>query len=87
VSPAPVCVARESRREQHINAFPKRSTTLQKLKKNPSADADLPPVLRERQSVMVLSEGRLAGVVVPLPQVNAAIPAPARFLGPAPEAC
>jgi hypothetical protein len=84
VSPAPVCIARESRREQHINAFPKTSTTRQKAQKNPSADADLPPVRRERQSVMVIFEGRLTGVVVLLPQVNDAGPT---FSRPAPEAC
>jgi len=33
-----------------------------------SAGVDLPPVLTERQSVSAPRKGRLAGIVVPLPQ-------------------
>jgi hypothetical protein len=69
--PAPVSFARacESREEQRISANPKSSASSTKTAKSPSAQADLPSVHRERQSVMVPGEGRLPGIVVPLPQV------------------
>jgi hypothetical protein len=67
--PAPVSLAREGSDEQRINAIPKRSASSTKKYKMPSARADLPPVLRERQSVLVPRNGRLPDIVVPLPQV------------------
>ena len=68
--PAPVSFAREGRDEQHINAISKRNAgRLDENAKIPSAGADLLPVLRERQSVLVLRKGRLPDIVVPLPQV------------------
>jgi hypothetical protein len=36
---------------------------------NRSAGTDLPPVLPERQSVLILRKGLLPDIVVPLPQV------------------
>ena len=66
--PAAVSLAREGRDEQHVNAIPKRSASSTKMQ-IPSAGADLPPVLRERQSVLILRKGRLPDIVVPLPQV------------------
>jgi hypothetical protein len=69
--PAPVCFAREGRDEQHMNAIPKKERQLDKRAKIPAACADLPPVLRERQSVMALGWGRLADIVVLPPQVAA----------------
>jgi hypothetical protein len=58
--------------------FPK-SANSKKLAKITPADADLPPVLREGQSVSVLGEGRLAGIVVPLPQLIGGELVAARF--------
>jgi hypothetical protein len=80
--PAPAPLARKSRREQPINAIPKRSTTRQKPEKNPSTSADLPPVLRERQSVMAVSAERLADIVVPRPQRIGGESSAARFPEP-----
>jgi hypothetical protein len=61
--PPPVSPAREGRDEQHINAIPKRSATSPKCNM-PTAGADLPPVLKKGQSVLV----SLPDIVVPLPQ-------------------
>jgi hypothetical protein len=70
--PAPAFSARQGRDEQHIDALSKRSLQkarqLDKKRKIRPAGADLPPVLRERQSVLVLRKGQLPGIVVPLPQ-------------------
>jgi hypothetical protein len=65
--PAPLSFARVGRGEQHMDAIPKERQ-LKNTEITP-AGADLPPVLRERQLVLVLGEGRLADNVVPLPQV------------------
>jgi len=51
--------------------FPDRGQ-LDKKCKIASAGADLPPVLRERQSVSLLCARRLQNIVVPLPQVTGA---------------
>ena len=67
--PVLVSFAREGRDEQHINAISRRGPSSTK-RKIPSAGIDLPPVLRERQSVPVVCERRLPDIVVPLPQVT-----------------
>jgi hypothetical protein len=69
--PGALCFAfaRESREEPRINANPKSSASSTKYARCQSAGADLPSVHRERQSVMAACEGRLPGIVVPLPQV------------------
>jgi hypothetical protein len=59
----------ENREEPRIIANPKSSASSIKKYQIPSARADLPSVRGERQSVMVADEGRLRGIVVPLPQV------------------
>ena len=75
--PAPVSFACDGRDEQHINALSKwlvskgsfqKARQLDKKRKIRPAGADLPPVLRERQSVLVLRQGQLPDIVVPLPQ-------------------
>jgi hypothetical protein len=68
--PDPRSLVRDSRDEQHINAIPKRSVNSTKLQKIPAAGGDLPPVLRERQSVLARCGGQLPDIVVPLPQVE-----------------
>jgi hypothetical protein len=50
-------------------SFPKEAPARQKDAKSPSACADLPPVLTQRQSVTVVGTGRLPNIVVPLPQM------------------
>jgi hypothetical protein len=67
--PAPVSRAREGRDEQHMNLIPKGAPARQKCKM-PAAGADLPSVLRERQSVLVRRKGLLPDIVVPLPQAT-----------------
>jgi hypothetical protein len=63
-------LARENHDEQRINAFPKnQAPTRQKMQKIPVGRADLPPILPERQSVVIPANGRLPGIVVRLPQV------------------
>jgi hypothetical protein len=63
-------LARENHDEQRINAFPKnQAPARQKIQKIPVGRADLPPILPERQSVVIAADGRLPGVVVRLPQV------------------
>ena len=63
-----------------MDAIPKERQ-FEKMNKITRADADLPPVRREGQSVLVLGEGRLAGIVVPLPQpICEAIPPLPDFL-------
>ncbi len=49
--------------------IPKKERLLYKNAKFARASGDLPLVLRERQSVLVLGKGRLPHIVVPLPQV------------------
>jgi hypothetical protein len=49
--------------------IPKKERLLYKNVKFPPAGGDLLPVLRERQSVLVLGKGRLPLIVVLLPQV------------------
>jgi len=49
--------------------FPKRRQLDKKMQNPIGLVADLRPVLRNRQSVLVLGEGRLAGIVVAVPQV------------------
>ena len=61
-----------------MDAIPKERQ-FEKMIKITRATADLPPVHREGQSVLVLGEGRLAGIVVPLPQRIGGDPAAARF--------
>jgi hypothetical protein len=67
--PDPVPFAREGREEQHMDAIPKRSANSVNPK-IPSNEGDLPLVPAEGQSVLVLGQGRLAGIVPPLPQVR-----------------
>jgi hypothetical protein len=67
--PAPGFPVREGLEEPRINIIPTRSAAQQKILKSRSAKADLRPVLRERQSVMVQGGNRLLSNVVPLPQV------------------
>jgi hypothetical protein len=55
--PAPVSRAREGRGEQHMSLIPKRNASPTKMQKMPAAGADLPSVLRERQSVLVRRNG------------------------------
>jgi hypothetical protein len=54
--PALISFARKGRDEQRINAISRRRTSLAKNVKIPSASADLPPVLGERQSASVVRE-------------------------------
>jgi hypothetical protein len=65
----PVSFARESRDEPHINAVSKKTPARQKMQNPIGLAADLRPVLRNRQSVLVLRKGRLADIVVAVPQV------------------
>jgi hypothetical protein len=67
--PAPVFPDCEGPAEQRINIIPKKSAARAKNTKMPSADADLRSVLSERQSVTAAATGRLAVIVVPLPQL------------------
>src|SRR4051794_14651586 len=67
--PVPVSFAREGRDEQHMNANSKRERPLDKKCKMPSAGADLPRVLMERQLGLVPGKGRIPDIVVPLPQL------------------
>jgi hypothetical protein len=52
-----------------MNAISKKAPARKKMQNPISLVADLRPVLRNRQSVLVLGEGRLAGIVVAVPQV------------------
>jgi len=70
-----------------MNANPKKQRRLVKNAKILIGRADLPPVLRERQSVMVLGQARLAGNVVPLPQSGSGDPVAELISRAAPEAC
>jgi hypothetical protein len=49
--------------------FPKGTPARQKMQNAIGLVADLRPVLLNRQSVLVLREGRLADIVVAVPQV------------------
>src|SRR5258708_2374407 len=71
--PAPISFAREGRDEQHMSGIPKSSANPKKCK-SPSAGGDLPLVLPGGQSVLVAANGRLADVVVRLPQVVHGLP-------------
>jgi hypothetical protein len=84
--PTPVSFAREDRDEQHMNAISKRSASSKKHQ-NPSAGADLPPVLPGGQSVLVLRYGRLPDIVVPLPQVASRGLVALQISRTTPEAC
>jgi len=64
---APVCVVREGRDEQRMNAISKWSAGSAKTI-GPIDAADLPPVLPKRQLPMTAGRGQLAGIVVLLPQ-------------------
>jgi hypothetical protein len=52
-----------------MNAISKKTPADKKMQNPIGLVADLRPVLRNRQSVLVLGEGRLAGIVVAVPQV------------------
>jgi hypothetical protein len=67
--PVTVALAREGRDAQHINAIPRKGVPAQQKIQNTIGRCDLPPVLRERQSVLAARDGRLPDIVVPLPQV------------------
>jgi hypothetical protein len=54
-----------------MNAISKKTPARQKMQNPIGLVADLRPVLRNRQSVLVLGRGRLADVVVAVPQVAA----------------
>jgi hypothetical protein len=66
---------------------------LDKNAKSPSARADLLPVFPERQSFVIPDKGRLAGIVVLLPQVpigdltSSAFPEPCQKLANARISC
>ena len=79
--PVLVSFPRKGRDEQHINAISKKGPVQQK-RKIPSANIDLPLVLRERQSVPLVRQRRLANIVVPLPQVRSATLSLSRFPEP-----
>jgi hypothetical protein len=49
--------------------FPKRRQLDKKMQNPIGLVADLRPVLRNRQSVLVLRKGRIADIVVAVPQV------------------
>jgi hypothetical protein len=75
-----------------MSGIPKSSANPKKCKKIPSAGGDLPLVLPEGQSVLVAADGRLADVVVPLPQVLHGLPLPGGLIVEqiyrgVPEAC
>src|SRR3984893_10823055 len=57
-----------------MSGIPKSSANPKKCKKIPSAGGDLPLVLPGGQSVLVAANGRLADVVVRLPQVVHGLP-------------
>jgi hypothetical protein len=65
----PVSFARESRDEPSMNAISKKTPARQKMQNPIGLAADLRPVRRNRQSVLVLGKGRIADIVVALPQV------------------
>jgi hypothetical protein len=65
----PVSFARESRDEPYMNAISKKTPARQKMQNPIGLVADLRPVLRNRQSVLVLRKGRMADIVVAVPQV------------------
>jgi hypothetical protein len=75
-----------------MDAIPKERQ-FKKITKITPTGADLPPVLREGQSVLVPGEGRLAGIVVPLPQLIAGdlvavrFPVPRQKLANAQNSC
>ena len=73
----------EYRRED----YPRLSANSKKITKITPAGADLPRLLREGQSVSVLREGRLAGIVVPLPHLIGADPVALSISCAAPKAC
>ena len=79
--PAPLSFARVRRGAQHMDAIPKEHQ-FKKITKITPARADLPPVLREGQSVLLLGRGRLADNVVQLPQVIGDGLVAARFCEP-----
>jgi hypothetical protein len=85
--PAPVSTAREDRKEQPINAIPEMERQPKKCQNDIALGADLPPVLRKRQSVMALGYGRLAGLVVPGTQVGKPDLAALLISRAPPEAC
>jgi hypothetical protein len=86
--PEPLSLVRDSRDEQPINAIPKSSANSTKQQKIPAAGRDLPPVLRERQSVLLPYWGQLPDIVVALPQVVRGESDRRRnFPEPTPEAC
>jgi hypothetical protein len=64
-----VSFARESRDEPYINAISKKTPARQKMQNPIGLVADLRPVLRNRQSALVLRKGRIADIVVAVPQV------------------
>ena len=65
----PVSLARESRDEPYMNAISKKTPARQKMQNPIGLVADLRAVLHNRQSLLVLGEGRLADIVVAVPQV------------------
>jgi len=65
----PVCLARESRDEPCINAISKKTPARQKMQNPIGLVADLRSVLRNRQLALVLGKGRIADIVVAVPQV------------------
>jgi hypothetical protein len=52
-----------------MNAISKKTPARQKMQNPIGLVADLRPVLRNRQSVLVLRKGRIADIVVAVPQV------------------
>jgi hypothetical protein len=80
--------ARENHDEQRINAFPKNRAPLdKKRKKIPVGPADLPPVLPDRQSVVLPVHRRLPGIVVLRPQGRRGGLGAELISSAAPEAC
>jgi hypothetical protein len=67
--PVLVSFAREGRDEQHIKCHFRKAGQFAKKCKIALAGADLPPVIRKRQSVSLVRDRRLPDIVVPLPQV------------------
>jgi hypothetical protein len=78
----PVSVTREDRDAQHMNANPSRRASLARMPNSPSLKVDLPPVLRERQSLTAIGRGQLPGIVVLPPQVAGGDSSPHRFPKP-----
>jgi hypothetical protein len=70
----PVSPARDRRDAPRMNANPNNEATARQNAKIPSADIDLPRVLRERQSLTVPGARRLPAPVVLLPQVHPLVP-------------